>query len=76
MQIGVLCGALMQHTRRSMESTADNSEPRAAIQIRLAGPLYRALENWRRSQPKIPARSKALRELLERALAEHQPDAG
>jgi hypothetical protein len=54
----------------------DNSaEPHAAIQVRLAGPLYRALENWRRSRPKIPARSQALRELLEQALAEHLPDA-
>jgi hypothetical protein len=40
----------------------------SAVQVRLRGPLYRALENWRRSQPKIPARSEALRELLERAL--------
>ncbi len=48
----------------------------AAVQVRLQGPLYRALENWRRSRPKIPARSEAqLRELLERALAEHQTGA-
>ena len=58
-----------------MESNADNSEPRSAVQVRLTGPLYKALENWRRSRPKIPARSQALRELLEQALAEHRPDA-
>jgi hypothetical protein len=54
-----------------MSNTADTSaEPCAAVQVRLQGQLHRALENWRRSQPKIPARSEALRELLERALAQ------
>jgi hypothetical protein len=40
----------------------------AAVQVRLRGPLYAALENWRRSQPEIPPRSDALRQLLELAL--------
>ena len=47
-----------------------NAATRAAVQVRLEGPLYQALEGWRRSRPRIPARSEALRELLERALAE------
>jgi metal-responsive CopG/Arc/MetJ family transcriptional regulator len=47
-----------------------NSATRAAVQVRLEGALYQALENWRRQRPKIPARSEALRELLERALAQ------
>jgi hypothetical protein len=46
-----------------------SAEGCAAVQVRLEGPLYIALENWRRSQPKIPARSEALRALIERALA-------
>jgi len=50
-------------------------ESRAAVQVRLQGPLYQALEDWRRSRPKIPSRAVALRELLERALAEQQPGA-
>jgi hypothetical protein len=59
-----------------MTNTAEiAAETGAAVQVRLRGPLYRALENWRRSRPKIPARSEALRELLERALAEHQAGA-
>ena len=37
----------------------------AAIQVRVGGPLFERLENWRRSQPKIPHRSDALRSLLE-----------
>jgi hypothetical protein len=41
----------------------------AAIQVRLEGPLFAELENWRRAQPKIAPRSWALRQLLERALA-------
>jgi hypothetical protein len=44
----------------------------SAVQVRLQGPLYNALEDWRRSRPKIPSRAVALRELLERALAEQQ----
>jgi hypothetical protein len=41
----------------------------AAIQVRVSGPLFERLENWRRSQSKIPARSEALRSLIEQALA-------
>jgi hypothetical protein len=41
----------------------------AAIQLRL-GPLFVSVENWRRSQPKIPSRAEAVRLLVERALGE------
>jgi hypothetical protein len=44
--------------------------PGAAIQVRLEGTLFAELENWRRAQPKIVPRSWALRQLLERALAD------
>ena len=36
----------------------------AAVQVRLSGPQLEDLENWRRSQGKIPARSEALREAI------------
>jgi hypothetical protein len=39
----------------------------AAVQLRL-GPLFELVENWRRSQPMIPPRSKAIRELVRLAL--------
>ena len=42
----------------------------AAVQVRLEGPLFAELENWRRAQSKIVPRSWALRQLLERALAD------
>ena len=42
----------------------------AAVQVRLDGPLFAELENWRRAQPKIVPRSWALKQLLERALAD------
>ena len=42
----------------------------AAVQVRLDGPLFTELENWRRAQPKIVPRSWALRQLLGRALAD------
>jgi hypothetical protein len=46
----------------------------SAVQVRLHGTLYEALENWRRLRPKIPSRAVALRELLERALAQQQDE--
>jgi hypothetical protein len=50
----------------------DPANSGSAVQVRLQGTLYQALEDWRRSRPKIPSRAVALRELLERALAEQQ----
>jgi hypothetical protein len=47
----------------------------AAVQVRLDGPLFAELENWRRAQPKIIPRSWALRQLLERALSAHAQSA-
>ena len=35
------------------------TENSGAIHVRLHGPLFEHLENWRRSQPKIPSRSDA-----------------
>ena len=66
-------GAMSQcTTRHIMDNT---NATRTAVQTRLEEPLYRAFEDWRRSRPDIPPRSEALRELLERALAEHQAGA-
>ena len=39
------------------------------LQTRVRGSLYERLENWRRAQAEIPARSDAMRKLLDRALA-------
>jgi metal-responsive CopG/Arc/MetJ family transcriptional regulator len=44
---------------------------RAAVQLRL-GPLFELVENWRRSQAKIPPRSEAIRELVRRAIEAEQ----
>ena len=43
----------------------------AAIQLRIEGPIFDSIENWRRSHPKIPSRAEAVRQLLEQALAAH-----
>jgi hypothetical protein len=48
----------------------DSDVTGAAVQVRLEGHLFAELENWRRAQPKIIPRSWALRQLLERALAD------
>jgi hypothetical protein len=40
----------------------------AAIQVRINGTLFDQLENWRRSQKKIPPRSEALRLLVKTGL--------
>jgi hypothetical protein len=37
----------------------------------LEGPIFALVEDWRRSQPKIPSRNEAIRLLLRRAL-EHR----
>jgi hypothetical protein len=54
-----------------MEQTMDNhsSKAGAAIQVRVNGELFSALEDWRRQQPKLLPRSQALREILEQVLA-------
>jgi hypothetical protein len=41
----------------------------AAVRLQLEGPIFALVEDWRRSQPKIPSRSEALRLLIKRALA-------
>ena len=38
------------------------------IYTRVGGKLRDRFENWRRAQPEIPARSEALRSLLDKAL--------
>ena len=59
------CAALeTNHMSESADLTG------AAVQVRLDGPLFAELENWRRTQPKIVPRSWALKQLLERALAD------
>lgn len=57
-----------------MSDNADISAVGTAVQVRLQGPLYAALENWRRSRAKIPARSEALRQLLELALGAREQE--
>jgi hypothetical protein len=43
-------------------------QPSAAVRFQLEGPIFAQIEDWRRSQPKIPSRPEAIRELLKRAL--------
>lgn len=50
-----------------MPETA-STQPSAAVRFQLEGPIFAQIENWRRSQPKIPSRPDAIRQLLQRAL--------
>jgi len=43
-------------------------QPTAAVRLELEGPIFAMLEDWRRSQSKIPPRSEAVRLLLALAL--------
>ena len=43
-------------------------EQTAVIRLPLEGPIFALVEDWRRSQPKIPSRNEAVRLLLRRAL--------
>jgi hypothetical protein len=45
-------------------------QERAAVRLQLQGSILVSVENFRRSQPKIPSRSEAIRQLLDRALGE------
>jgi hypothetical protein len=40
----------------------------AAVRLVLEGPIFVLVEDWRRSQPKIPSRNEAIRLLIRRAL--------
>ena len=48
-------------------------QPTAAVRIELEGPTFEQIEEYRRSQSKIPSRSEAVRRLLELALSS-RPD--
>jgi hypothetical protein len=48
-------------------SATGHRRQNAAVQLRL-GSLFELVEDWRRSQPKIPPRSEAIRELVRLAL--------
>ena len=39
------------------------------VRLDLIGPIFAGVEDWRRAQPEIPSRSKAVRLLLELALS-------
>jgi len=43
-------------------------EQTAVVRLPLEGPIFTLVEDWRRSQPKIPSRNEAIRLLLRRAL--------
>ena len=47
-----------------------NPESGAAVQVRLTGREFVTLENWRRSQKKIPPRSEVIREAIRRFVFE------
>ena len=49
------------------DATAIRLARAAAVRLAL-GPLFALVEDWRRSQPKIPSRNEAIRLLLRRAL--------
>jgi hypothetical protein len=47
----------------------------AAVRLTLKGRIFALVEDWRRSQPKIPSRNEAIRLLLRQAL-DPELDAG
>ena len=47
---------------------SNSSHPSAAVRFQLEGPIFTQIEDWRRSQLKIPSRPAAIRELLKLAL--------
>jgi hypothetical protein len=59
--------------RLQMHSTLETG---AAVQVRLTGSEFTSLENWRRSQKKIPPRSEAIREAIRQLVLEQDEAAG
>ena len=43
-------------------------EQAAVVRLPLEGPIFTLVEDWRRSQPKIPSRAEAVRLLIQQAL--------
>ena len=39
-----------------------------SVRLELEGPIFVLIEDWRRSQRKIPSRADAIRQLIQRAL--------
>jgi hypothetical protein len=54
-----------------MSQATDFDSAVIAVQVRLRPSHYVKLEEWRRAQPKIPSKAKALRMLIEYAFEQH-----
>ena len=67
MDIGVLSSCT--NATHGDNAMSDLAAKGSAVQVRLEGPLFIALETWRGSLPKIPPRSEALRMLIQHALS-------
>jgi Arc/MetJ-type ribon-helix-helix transcriptional regulator len=52
--------------------SVDRAPLTAAVVLRLTNDTFDWIEDWRRSQPKIPSRSDAIRQLLELARGDEQ----
>jgi hypothetical protein len=52
------------HEREQMYT----EEPIAASKFRLEGRTLSLIEEWRRAQPRIPSRTEAIRQLIEKAI--------
>jgi hypothetical protein len=55
------------HEVQQMHSSPNAS---ADVRLKLNGPIFVAVENWRRSQQKIPCRSDAIRQLVQQGLGD------
>ena len=61
-----------------MDNIITTADPTAHVRLLLRGPLYEALEEWRRRQARIPPMAEAVRQMIARGLhaAEVTHDAG
>jgi hypothetical protein len=66
---------LVQITEVTQMHDSGSVQPSAAVRFQLDGPIFAQIEDWRRSQTKIPSRPAAIRELLKRALSQAEPGA-
>jgi hypothetical protein len=61
---------ILNRMRSIMRNIVAGSQSKGAVRLILEDDVFRRVEEWRRSHPKIPPRATAIRQLIERGLAQ------
>ena len=61
---------MFNRMRSTMPNALTSDQITGAIRLKLEGEFFSRIEEWRRSHSKIPSRTDAIRQLVERGLAQ------